>query len=465
MTPRAVLCVIALLGSAASAAQDAGALRHRAAIHAPEGHSHYRMQLPAAVYAGVERRDLGDLRVLNARGESVPYAFVPREPASPAAVLAGAKLYPLFGQEAQGIDGVKLDVVRSKTGTVIRLAEGSKAPAAGRKLLGYLVDLGEDEKPIEALELDWRTASGLNGAAKVEASDDLARWHTLVHDAPILALEHAGERLERRRIELRGRQGRYLRLSFARVPEDFELRGVRVERRGERAEPARDWRRLAAVEATKPGEYRYDTGGRFPVDRVRLHLPQQNTVARVQLLSREHDEQPWRGLTSATVYRLQRDGATVTNPDIQVPPGSDRQWLVKVDPRGGGLGAGGVALELGWIPHDLVFAARGEAPFTLAFGNARARAEALPVATVVPGYKKDEELAARRAEIGEVMLAPPAKGFWSDPAGWMRAAFASGEGRIWVLWLVLGAGVLAVAWMALRLLREVGAKPPSPPPA
>jgi hypothetical protein len=165
------------------------------------------------------------------------------------------------------------------------------------------------------------------------------------------------------------------------------------------------------------------------------------------------------------VYRLQRDGATVTSPDLQVPPSADRQWLVRVDPRGGGLGAGGVALELGWIPHELVFAARGEAPFILAFGDSRARPEALPVATVVPGYKKDEELTARRATIGEVTLARPSKGFLSDPAAWIRAAFESGDARTWLLWLVLGAGVLAVAWMALRLLRELGGKAPPRPPA
>lgn len=463
---RFALCVLAVAGANAAAGQDVGALRHRASILVPDAHSHYRTVLPAAVYAGIERRDLGDLRILNARGEAVPYAFVPREPSDPAPVLAAtAKLFPVYGREAQGIDGVKLDVVRSKTGTVIRLAESARTPAAGRKLLGYLVEVGKDEKPIDAIEFEWRTASGFNGTAKVEGSDDLSRWHTLVHEAPILALEHAGERLERRRIELHGRgaQSQYLRISFARVPEDFELRGVRLERWGERAEPERDWRRLAAVEAAKIGEYRFDSTGRFPVDRVRLHLPQQNTVARVQLLTRDHDEQPWRNLAVAIVYRLQRDGVTVVGPDVPVPPSPDREWLVRVDPRGGGLGAGGVALELGWIPHEIVFAARGEAPFVLAFGDVRSAPEALPVASVVPGYKKGQDLAAQRATIGEVTAGRLSKGFLADPAGWMRAAFASGRGRTWVLWLVLGAGVLAVAWMALRLLRDLGGKAPPPP--
>lgn len=450
----ALVPVVLLCG--AVAAEEPGPLRHRAAIVAPTGHSHYRVRLPAAVYEGIERRDLGDLRVLNARGEAVPYAFLPREPSGPAPVLAApAKLFPLYGSEALGVEGVKLDVVRGASGTVIRLAESARAPKTGRKLLGYLVDAGKDEKPVEVLELEWRTAAGFNGAAKVEASDDLSRWRTVVRDAPILELQHQGERLERRRVELRGGAPQYLRISFAGVPEDFRLLGVRLERRGERSEPEREWKRLAAVEAAKAGEYRFDAGGRFPTDRIRLHLPQQNTVARVQLLSRDRDDEPWRSRASAIAYRLQRDGSAVTSPDISVPPAAGRQWLVRVDSRGGGVGAGAVALELGWIPHDVVFAARGDAPFALAFGNARARPEALSVATVVPGHQEGKPLAAQDASVGQVTLRRPAS-FFSDPAGWLRGAMDAGGGRTWILWLVLGAGVLAVAWMALRLLRELG---------
>jgi hypothetical protein len=459
---RLAFALLTLLGGAALA-QESGTPRHRAQILAPEGHSHYRVLLPARVYAGIEQRDLGDLRVLNASGEPVPHAFLPREPADPVPVVASpARLFPVYGAEAQGVEGVKLDVVRGAGGTVIRLSESPRKPGVERRLLGYLVEIGKDEKPIEALELDWRTAAGFNGAARVEASDDLGRWRTLVHEAPILALEHAGERLERRRVELRGARAEYLRLSFLRVPRDFELRGLRLERRGERAEPGREWARLAAGPAAKAGEYRFDAGGRFPADRVRLTLPQRNTVARVQILSRDDDERPWRSRAWTTVYRLQRDGIELTSPDVPIPQGTDRQWLVRADTRGGGLGAGALGLELGWVPHELVFAARGAGPFALAFGAARARSEALPVASVVPGYEKGKTVPAHAASVGEVAAAPPRPAFFADPAGWAREALASGRGKTWILWIVLGLGVLAVAWMALRLLRDVGGGEPPP---
>ena len=150
----ALLC-LGLSCALAGAAEDPAALRHRAVIDAPAGDSHYRLRLTADIYAGLERRDLGDLRILNAQGEPVPYAFVPREPVSPTPVLtAVAKLFPLYGNESQEIDGVKIDVVRGAGGTVIRLAEPGKAQKKQRKLLGYLVDIGKYAKPVQALSLD-----------------------------------------------------------------------------------------------------------------------------------------------------------------------------------------------------------------------------------------------------------------------------------------------------------------------
>jgi len=449
-------CVLAWIAAPAWAEVDE--FSYRAPITAPPGQSHYRVPLPETVYAGMEQPALGDLRVLNASGEPVPYAFLPRNPHGPAPVQTGAaRIFPLYGEAAAGVEGVKLDVVRNASGTVIRLADGASAPKAQRKLLGYLIDTGESELPLEALQLEWLTAVGFNGAARVEGSDDLLRWRTLVADRPVLALEHDGERLERKRVELFGRKAKYLRLSFTRVPQDFIVQAVRLERRLERDEPAREWRRLtgARVEG-RPGEYRFDAGGRFPVDRVRLHLPQANTVARVQLLTRDDDRSPWRARASASVFRLEQGGATASNPDIALAPATDRQWLVKVDPRGGGLGAGDLVLETGWVPHELVFAARGAGPFALAYGSRRAKSEALQPAVVVPGYEPGKEISAQLAQVGAPAgSARPAASF-ADPLGLLRELVASGEGKKWVLWAVLSLGVLGVAWMALRLLRDVG---------
>lgn len=461
---RLVACALTCMASIACANASPADFRYRAEFIAPESESHYRLVVPAVVYAGVERRDLGDLRVLNAAGESVPYAFLPRAPVGQGPVQTRtAKMFPLYGQESKGLDGVKLDVLRGTGGTVIRLAAEPEGTAPGRKLLGYLVDASEFELSIEAMTLDWQTGAGFSGAARVEASDDLLRWSTVVDEAPVLMLEHSGERLERKRVELQARKAKFFRLSLSRVPEDLVLKGVELELRGERIEPAREWRRVTgAAVPGKRNEYVFDTGGRFPVDRLRLVLPQQNTVARAELLTRDRDDDRWRPAGAASVFRLQRNGASLTSPDARVVPNADRHWLVRVDERGGGLGAGELALEIGWLPHEMVFAARGAGPFVLAYGSKSAKPEALQIGAVVPDYREGKAIAARMATLGEVVGSARARPSLADPIGLWRALVDSGDGKKWALWIVLGAGVLAVAWMALRLLRQLstGQTPP-----
>ena len=40
----------------------------------------YEVEIPASVYQGTTRADLGDLRVFNGDGEPVPFALEPRQP-------------------------------------------------------------------------------------------------------------------------------------------------------------------------------------------------------------------------------------------------------------------------------------------------------------------------------------------------------------------------------------------------
>jgi hypothetical protein len=242
------------------------------------------------------------------------------------------------------------------------------------------------------------------------------------------------------------------------VPPGFALKQVNLELRPGEAQPERDWLGTpGAQDPRRPGEYVFDTGGHFPVDRLRFAVPQPNTVARAQLLARDRPEEAWQPVTAATLYRLRRDSRDLMNPDIAIPADARRYWLLKVDQRGGGLGAGEVRLEFGWIPHELVFAARGASPFSLAYGMRTAKPGALPLATIIPGYKSGDPIPAKMASVS--VLAPLTRertSFAKDPAAFIKEAFDSGEAKKWLLWAALVAGVLVLGWMAFRLLHQVG---------
>ena len=434
------LALLAFVAPLAAAQEPLADFRYSAPIAADAGASHYRVALPVQAYRGAARRDLGDVRVFNAGGEPVPYAFLRQELPQVPATLERLRFFPLYGDEAKGLDGTTVTVARNARGTVVNVSVNERPAPARRRLLGYLLDPGELKSAKDALSLEWDSKEGFTAQARVEGSDDLKQWHTITANAPILSLQHAGASFERSRIELRGAGGRYLRLSLSGVPASFRLKEVRLELRPDVPHPTRDWLTLEGTRAKTNGEWLFDAAGHFPVDRVRLHLPQLNTVAQVQLHTRERVDDNWRYITSSIAYRLAGEGGGVTNPDFAVPPNADRYWLLKVDQKGGGLGAGEAQLEIGWMPHEVVFAARGAAPFTLAFGNDKSKPGALPVAAVMP----KDALVVRSARLGAI--AGIADETQPSPFDVKR----------WALWLALVAGVLLLAWMAFRLLRDVG---------
>jgi hypothetical protein len=209
-------------------------------------------------------------------------------------------------------------------------------------------------------------------------------------------------------------------------------------------EPERRWKAVVGSAGEKPGEYLFDLGGRLPVDRLRIGLPQPNTLASVQVFARNRDDQPWQVISTGVLYRLQRDGREIANPDLAVAGSGWRFWLLRVDQKGGGIGQGEPTLQAGWVPQQLVFVARGNPPFQLTYGNAAAQPAAYPIATIVPGWRSAEELQAALATAGAQR----------ELAG-ARALRAPIDYKTWTLWGSLALAVVVLAWMAWQLTRQM----------
>jgi hypothetical protein len=420
----------------------------------------YEIQLPASVYQGITRPDLGDMRVFNADGEPVPFALEPRPPQraekpQPIAV----RYFPLYGEQTSDLDGLRLKVEKSGAGTVVSVKSESGEPQAKRRLLAYLVDVSALKQPYEALELDWRQDSASYATnLRVEASDDLKSWTTVVSQAPLVRVEHDGQRLEQRTVEFQPRSAKYLRLSwpaFAKADgagraEPLELTRVMVRTGDIALEPERAWKETLPETGEKPGEYLYDLGGQFPVERIRFALPQENTIARVELLSRPDPRRDWQPATSGVIYRLTQQGHEVSSPDLAVATNTDRYWLLRVDQTGGGLGSGVPRLSAGWVPQKLVFAARGKEPFQIAYGSSKVQPAAYPIETVVPGWHSDQ-----RPKLPQAGLLP------EHLLGGAAALHRPFNYRIWGLWGALALGVVLLAWMAWRLSKQMQSPPPA----
>jgi hypothetical protein len=248
-------------------------------------------------------------------------------------------------------------------------------------------------------------------------------------------------------VELAAARSKYLRLTWPPGQPALELTAVQARPASITVEPARAWRTVAGTPvAGREGEFEFDLEGRFPVDRLRVALPQDNTVAAAQLFSRADPNADWRPAASGVLYRLRQGLEPVDSPAFSIPVNHDRYWLLRVDQKGGGVGRGVVQLGAGWLPQTLVFAARGNGPFQLACGNIRAQPSAYPIESLVPGFRTEAELQADVATAGERRTVAGA-----------AALRRQHDYRTWSLWAVLFLGVALLGWMAWRLGRQVGA--------
>lgn len=465
--------LIALCWLAATCAAEAPTdFAFRAALTADGKDALYQFALSPDIYRGSNDPGLSDLRVFNGAGEALPYAFAPRpRPESSEASPIALTVFALPVAANAGAAGQAVRVETNASGAVTRVELAPGAMGSGQALPGsasYLIDASALKVPIQAITLEVTSASDYSGRARLSESDDLSSWHDIVADAPILGLTQGGQRrLERQRIDFGTRSPRYYRVSWEGMPADARLSAA-LGRPGDLQTPVQyQWQRVTAeAPDARSGVYLFDSKAHFPADLLRVGLPQANTVARVQILSRNRTDDAWRTVTHATVYRLNSKGGEIISPALPIARDGDRYWQIRLDPGSAGLGNGQVQLELGWIAQEIVFAARGSPPYVLAFGQRNATATALAIDTLIPGYAIEPSAAAGTAPaagltpVRATLLAPN-----GTPELAPESAFSERlNARTVVLWVVLCAGVALLGWMALRLLKQMHAHDAQTPP-
>ncbi|HEY0295397.1 MAG TPA: DUF3999 domain-containing protein [Bordetella sp.] len=441
MRTERILARICLLGSlilsieapAYSEPPSPGAQRF--ALELPSASAYYQVTLTEAAIAA-SLRDLDDLRVFNGAGEPVPYTLEGAATPAQQAAVQDLAWFPLPADATAS--ATDLGVTIEPDGRLRAIARPS-SPATDRG--GDLVDLGPGATPLSALLISLSNDTYL-GRVDISASDDLRQW-TPVTQAQLLKTHNGAAILVQKRVELDGVRARYLRLKW---PDGAPaIAALQAESVPDSPPPARQWRTGITMRPSgSPGEYRFDSGGAYPVDRVQFELPQPNTVARGQLYSRVDGSTPWRLVAEGQLLRLQ--ATSPANGEQHNPPWSldvdtDRQWLLRVDTRGGGLGGGTAKAILGWQPVSLTFAARGPGPFVLEAGDPSwhaasvSREELLPPGSAAPA----------QAQVGQPLGQAPAQ-VPTDPQARRR----------YVLWAVLVAAVAMLGIMAWRLMRPRG---------
>jgi hypothetical protein len=468
---RSAILALALGAWAHEAAADPAPQRYSAPITIAQAAPFVQLSLPASAYANSMQADLRDLRVVDARGERVPFALLAPPPAPAASErLRDAALYPLPPRPVDGsawasplevtVEGDRISVRRSGT----RLGAPSAFPGVSP---GWLIDLGEarpGEAPPQRLRLAWSGPAEFSVAYGLEISDDLRSWRG-AHGGQLMALQSAGGALTQPLIVLPAASGRFVRLVWFDLASAPVLTAatalapapglVAADAASElvfaaSAEPAG----RAGPDANARRALHFDLGGDLPLVDLDLRFAGGTRVAPVRLQGRGRVDEAWRELGAGVFFRLERDGAAAESPAVALPV-HVRFIRVIPDERAAVLDARETQLVVHARLASLVFAMTGQPPFRVLAGSPNSPEGALPASTLVPRLELERQRFGR-AELGA---------FSEDPEVARAAERAERIARLrpWLLWSVLIAGVAALALLVWRLAKG-GAAPQAPGP-
>lgn len=195
--------------------------------------------------------------------------------------------------------------------------------------------------------------------------------------------------------------------------------------------------------------YDFDGKGVFPTDQVNIRLPQINSLIQAVVKSRENADSPWRVRCRGLFYNLRMNQNELANPVFSSALTTNRYWRLEILSDTGGMGNSTPLMELGWTPDELIFLARGESPFTLAFGNADMRPPSSTGSLLIEPLQNKDKPATfirpahikERIELGgasRLIPLPP-------PMPWKQ----------WLLWGILIAGVVFLGFMAWNLYQQM----------
>jgi len=445
---KSLMALLLVLATPVLAVEKAEDFAWQATLQTPVAGPWFQLDLPLPALLAARHNDLRDLRVQNAQGQFLAYSLLqPAAEYRQAEQSHGVRWFPLQAEQATTGLPPGLRIESSSTGTLVEVQPATTSGSQPLPRQGWLLDASAIQAPLVRLSLDWDGTEGFQRFA-VESSDDLQHWQA-VGDYQVARLSFAGDRIEQREIKLPALRSRYLRLlwrSPAVAPELSAVQLVSVQEGY--VEPPLLWSEPLPAQPLDAQSYQWQLPRALPVQALRLPLSDANSLVPVRVQGRVDTTRPWAAVAQGVLYRLPQQGREVREEELRLPGWPLSELRVQVDARGGGFSSA-PQLQYALSGQRLVFLARGEGPYRLLLGNAKAAPVELPLATLMPGYSSEQLRELPKA----TLLLPAAQAAPEQTQSGAVAGEAQADWQRLALWAVLLAGVLLLGGMAYSLLR------------
>ena len=407
-------------------------------------HPLYQLTLPEQVYRRVAHADLRDLRVFNAEGQAVPHLI--KAPVAQHNIEEQKIALPLFPLDvdaaAPATDwSLKIEV----DGSLVSYNKTGAAPETSTPT-EWIIDLSKVEKPLSALSFQF-TANSASFTQKLHLaeSQDLNHWHKLTN-ATLAHMQFANQQLTKDSVTLTQHSaGKYLRITARDPVSGFRIEQVSGTTRTEQQTATEQSFELSATSSTQADQLEYDLGGAFRITGLKLQLPVSNSLFNVSLYSRSSPKLDWQLRQQGTAYRLGLNGEQITDKGFTLNH-HDRYWQARFDASATVQGQT-PTLRVTWQPDELTFVAQGSAPFTLAYGNHQQTQPKPAVHALLNQLNADQKnTLIGPAQPGPTRTLQGSKALEvKTEIPWTR----------WLLWSLLGLGVVLAGRMAWKLKGEM----------
>lgn len=495
----------------------------------------YRIEISDALYKGVIRQDLGDIRIFNGSGEVIPhfiqnggivssgelvsdnktsisdYNAISQEQTTQKSLsyeqtktIVGKSdlpFFPLYNENQADEDSdISMSVIHSADGTVIRVDSFRQSNISIKResniksqttnerqqaqdstvqdINGYLLDMNKVKPYPKSLEVEWIGGSD-NFVINVilQGSNDLTYWDYITEKS-LAKFNFSGNSIYENILPLKDGASensriknlpkyRYLRLSWPAAEQastaGAELSKITAIFPEHIKTKKREWRELSNGNFSQSSrmEINFDSQGFFPVDAVQIKFNQINSIIRATVESASELGDKWQYRCAGLFYNLMAAisglseepeksvTSELTNRIFTFYPTSDRFWRIKVQQDGAGLesAVSPPVLKIGFIPGEILFIARGNPPYTLAYGSVKAfynsDNQGIPDTILRAVSIKEISEASYGAPVilgGEAALKIP-----PPPLPW----------KTWILWASLIGGVAFIGFMVWSLARQM----------
>ena len=332
------------------------------------------LEIPPEVFQGLRRPDLGDLRIFDESGLALPHTIRNKAPGYFTPPPRDIPFFVWEGGRENNFPAGNTDIEINTSGGIVRIRNQNNVPARSSV---FLADLSSLDYPPAFLRATIE-GTNFNYPLSIHYSDDLSAWRALGRSQ---VLAYFGSNVLNT-LELPENESfNYLLLSFQR---EVPLLALTAFFREEEREAEYQEVTIRGTKSPDGRRINYNTGAFLPAELLDFALTETDSIP-VIIKNRMSENAEWRVEARGNLFRFNSASGIVRNPPFEIansspsaPKGRGPFWELEA---AGDLPFNEVPdLHIRWRTRELIFPARGQGPWTLAYGNH----ESPPLAAEVP---------------------------------------------------------------------------------